>query len=607
MSTTALSEVKINTSSLNNKISELKEIELFFSTPQVNYNKNYAEITLHEADLSIISPGKPLLPKISQIVKFPLGTKIKNIEIVLPEVKQFTILKNINLVPYPLLNYGKMTNILSIFDKVLFKSSEEYPKQWFDYKTSGGLDYSNRVTFLSIQLYPVKYIQTLNRIEYVENMKIKIEYILPVNPQTFPDVYDYLIIAPSEFNYNLNLLVEHKNNHGISTKLVNLEEINGQGRDKQEQIKYFIMESIENWGIKYVLLVGDKTKMPVRYTYPMDLPIHRLLIGDVPTDLYYADIYDSEGKFSSWDSNNDNKFGHGSFFYRDEVDLYPDVSIGRLCCAYNTELSDVIDKIIYYEENGNQEWFNNIVICGGNTHPNWKDYYFLILLNFRIIFGSGKAAYEGEYIGNKVSEILNNFSSEKYYASSVLPGSIYNNLTNENINNAINNGASFVFFIGHGNPETWVTCLPGFFIAKPVPAPEGYKIEQFHALNNENKYPIIIFDACSCADFSTIYSPIAWEAVKLKNKGAIACFGSTDLSFGLPGTWSEKSFNNLIDLGIAKALADGTENVGDLLKSSINNYLNTAYSDYAFDLLNSHIVQIQELFGDPTLKIGGYQ
>ena len=223
------------------------------------------------------------------------------------------------------------------------------------------------------------------------------------------------------------------------------------------------------------------------------------------------------------------------------------------------------------------------------------------------MFGPGKVAYEGEYIGNKISDILNNFNSEKYYASSVLPGSIYNNLTNENINNAINDGAGFVFFIGHGNPETWGTYLPGFFSSNLVPYPDGYTIDNIYNLNNENKYPIIIFDACSCADFSTINSPISWEAIKLKDKGAIACFGSTDLSFGLPGTWSEKSFNNLIDLGIAKAIANGKENLGDLLKSSINNYLNTAVGDYSLSLLNAYIVQIQELFGDPTLNIGGYQ
>ena len=61
-------------------------------------------------------------------------------------------------------------------------------------------------------------------------MKIKIEYDLPENPQNFPDIYDFLILAPSEYSAYLSPLVDHKNNHNISTKLVTLEEIDGTGR-----------------------------------------------------------------------------------------------------------------------------------------------------------------------------------------------------------------------------------------------------------------------------------------------------------------------------------------------------------------------------------------
>ena len=172
----------------------------------------------------------------------------------------------------------------------------------------------------------------------------------------------------SEYSAYLIPLVEHKISHNISTKLVTLEEIDGTGRDKQEQIKYFIKDAIENWGIKYVLLVGDKTRMPVRYTSPLAL-FYEHSIGEIPTDLYYADIYDSDGKFCSWDSNNDNKFGRNTFYYSDKVDLYPDVAIGRLYCNNYSEVINVVNKIISYEDYiYGQDWFNNIAICGGNTH-----------------------------------------------------------------------------------------------------------------------------------------------------------------------------------------------------------------------------------------------
>lgn len=581
---------------------ESKEMEIYFSTPQIKLNGKYAEINLNEADSIILSPGKPILPKINKILKFPFGTKILNVEIIPSEFKQLTLSKTIITAPYPIMCTGKMGFIKNIFNEDLYKSTEAYPKEWFNYNTGGGLENNDRVTYLSIQLYPVKYFPALDRIEYVEKIKIKVEYVLQKNPQIFPDIYDLLIITPSEYGANLDLLVEHKNNHGVSTKLVTLEEINGLGRDKQEQIKYFIKESIENWGIKYVLLVGDKTKMPVRYTYPLPA------FNKIPTDLYYADIYDGEGNFSSWDSNNNDKFGENTPIYSDEVDFYPDVAIGRLYCAVNSEVSDVVNKIISYEDEVfGKEWFNNIIICGGNNHPNLMDIFYILDPTIRKYFGDGLPAYEGEYIGNKISELLINFNSEKYYASSIFPNIGYENkLTKKNINNAINNGAGFVFFIGHGKPYAWWT-YPPILYSVTVPFPIGYTINQIKNLNNENRYPIIIFDACSCGDFKNLKSPIAWEAVKLKSKGAIASFASTDLAFGYPGTYCEKCFNNLIDLGIAQAIANGTEKVGDLLKSSINNYLNVVDFDNPLYTMNAYTIQIQELFGDPTLKIGGYQ
>ena len=410
-----------NTTNIDNKSQKLKEMEIYFSEPQINYNGKYAEISLKETDSSIMYPGKPILPKYNKIIKFPLGTKIKNIDVTLSETKQLTLLKNILTAPYPCIGLGNIGFLKNIFNKFINKNSVVYPKEWFDYKTGGGLDGDNHVTFLSLQLYPVKYFTKSNKIEYAEKMKIKIEYALPENPQNFPDVYDLLILAPSEYCDNLSPLVEHKNNYNISTKLVTWEEINGTGRDIPEQIKYFIKSSIENWGIKYVLLVGDKTRMPVRYTSPMAV-YGEHFFGEIPTDLYYADIYDSDGKFCSWDSNNNNKFGENTFFNSDIVDLYPDVVIGRLYCNDNSEVVDVVNKIIGYEDEiYGQDWFNNIALCGGNTHPDWKDILFLIYPLFRLYLGPGTITNEGEYIGNKISDILVNFNSEKYYASSNNP------------------------------------------------------------------------------------------------------------------------------------------------------------------------------------------
>jgi len=89
--------------------------------------------------------------------------------------------------------------------------------------------------------------------------------------------YDLLIITPSKFTRALQPLVEHKNRVGVQTTMVTLGQIYREmveGRDKPEKIKYFIKDAVEEWGIKYVMLVGNFRSMPVRYCYN-DEPGHQ--------------------------------------------------------------------------------------------------------------------------------------------------------------------------------------------------------------------------------------------------------------------------------------------------------------------------------------------
>ncbi|MCD6331125.1 MAG: hypothetical protein J7L80_02870 [Thermoplasmata archaeon] len=125
--------------------------------------------------------------------------------------------------------------------------------------------------------------------------------------------YDLLILTPQQFYDALIPFKEHKENHGIRTIIVTLDEVyNGeyfpcQGRDDAEKVKYFIKNAYDEWHIKYVLLVGGRKPglkeewwMPVRYVYLDDRSNweRRYL-----SDLYFADLYDKNGSFSSWDNN----------------------------------------------------------------------------------------------------------------------------------------------------------------------------------------------------------------------------------------------------------------------------------------------------------------
>ena len=82
-----------------------------------------------------------------------------------------------------------------------------------------------------------------NWFEIVDN---EIDYELPKQVVSNNDQYDMVIIAPNEYKTKLQPLINHKNDYGVKTFLKPVEEIYNEypGRDKPEQIKYFITGGI---------------------------------------------------------------------------------------------------------------------------------------------------------------------------------------------------------------------------------------------------------------------------------------------------------------------------------------------------------------------------
>jgi len=189
----------------------------------------------------------------------------------------------------------------------------------------------------------------------------------------YEPVYDLLIITPKIFASQLEPLVDHKNDIGITTNLITLDTIYSEisGRDQAEQVKYYIKYAIEEWGIKYVLLVGGMRHQgpgwhtPVRYVAMDDgWEAHYL------SDLYFADIYDAEGNFSTWDTDNDSVFGEWPYqeiAQDQDIDLIPDIAVGRLPVRNSIEVLIMVQKIIQYERTTfGQSWFNDIVLIAGD-------------------------------------------------------------------------------------------------------------------------------------------------------------------------------------------------------------------------------------------------
>ena len=428
--------------------------------------------------------------------------------------------------------------------------------------------------------------------------------------------YDFIIIAPADFSDELQPLLIHKENHGIVTKIITLDDIYNSnyfpsnGRDDAEKIKYFLKDAYEQWGVKYVMLVGSKDEIPVRYVDLCNWDNHY----DCISELYYADLFDNKGDFCSWDSDNDNVFGGQDMDGMiDEVDFYPDLAIGRILCKTLDEVNIVVDKIIDYENNAyGESWFNNIVLCGGDdARLGLREKMYEEWFN-----RPAEIVWEGEYIGDAVEDIMTGFNPVKVYATGLFK-SESKFLSSNNINEAINQGAGFVMFIGHGNYDKAIKTNFPMIKFLWLPFPGGYTTTHSRKLQNQEKLPVVIFGGCNSGDFQTGNSPIAWEFIKNQYGGAIACFAATTGSIMFMSSLVTEAYTPHLILNIFRFYKQGMVTIGDIWQDSIKAYLDDKEAwelGVQFSLLNWHndlanylVMEEWTLFGDPTLKIGGYQ
>ena len=606
------------------KSSEIcSNVESFcISTPSISVIDGFVSVDVVESSSSLIDYGKPVLPVVTRVFNFPIGTKIKNVDVIFSDEKELSLSKRVEPSPRPLPLISVLQEEIIVLNEDVYSSSDLYPVNSFDYDASVGLDDGEHVVFLVVRCYPVRYSPASDLLFYSESFDISVDYEEPICPGMFQKRdRDLLIIAPRVFTGRLIPLIVHKNLHGVSTVFRSTEWIyrNYDGRDEQEDIKYFIRDAVEDMGVKYVLLVGGmkgqrfRWYLPVRYS---NLDDWSDFDYSYISDLYYADIYKyndstSSVEFDTWDSNNNDVFAEWdrtSFDMEDVLDLYPDVYIGRLACRSIHEVKTTVRKIIKYENSKlNRYWFEKMIVAGGDTFPmNNSDY-------FEGEMESGKSASYIEDIG---------FDIVKLYVSD-------NSLTSQNdLIRVLNRGAGFMHLAGHGNPSTWATHNP--YNHSWIDALTVFGMDRLH---NRYKLPICVVGGCHNSQFnvtnlnilkgliyegSDYFSPVgtfwrcewvsecwSWKFISRPKTGSIAVIGNTGLGYGYPGEYALDGVSGWLEPRFFQAYAvQGKDVLGQTHTQALNDFMN--FFDVHRDRIDCKTVQQWVLLGDPTLKIGGY-
>ena len=635
-------------------------IHFNFHHPEFIDTGDYFSIAIDGANSYLYEAGIPILPIATKTLDLPFGTKIKDIVIDVNSVRSAAINKPIQPAPEP---YPQgLTGAEHRYEKnpFVYDGYTPFPNNWYSYKLSAGMNENNEhVSKLTIVTYPVRFIPHEPSIDYAESISLTIFYEKPDHP-FFPSSssYDMVIITPFRFITPLQLLAQHKNNYGIRTIIKPVHEIYQQfaGLDKPEKIKYFIKYAIEMWDVHYVLLVGGLKS--IVYGNPRDdinqgsvdwfIPVRYTNLKENNTafdpgfisDLYYADIYDGEGNFSDWDSNDDGVYGkwsndpnprnymnHPALLTNpddplpedtDIIDFYPDIFLGRLPCRNLAEVSIMVSKIIRYETSpADPYWFNRMVVVGGDPYDD-----------------VGTDIIEGEEICDKALEHMVGFEGVRLYASNQYRDPKATPVS-RNIIREINKGCGFLLLDGHGAPGWWNTFWPYQF--DKLIFNGGLSIYQFPLLFNGRKLPICIIGGCHNVLFniSLVTSlldkdnsmktwsygmPIpeswGWALTSKSNGGAIATIGSTGLGYEADGEHGDIDGDGIVEPDCVEVLGGYLETeFYEILNNNVQ-YLGEAWGGTISGYLEQHPAYMNQsyaktieqwvLIGDPSLRIGGY-
>ncbi len=582
------------------------EKEYNFSYPVIadSEREDFLNIYVEESDYNSIHDQWPVLPVNYTTFELPFGSKIIDFQIDYSEPEDIVLSKKIN--------YGSCSAITEESEEI-YNSNEMYPSNFISYQTGAGLSDNEQKTFITVRINPVTYTPMENLAHFLDKISFKIIYEEPGSPLLDDiDIYDLLIIAPNRFANGLQQLIEHKEKHNIKTNLITTEEIYGnyEGRDEPEQIKYCIKESIENYGIKDVLLVGGRDRqtqswtLPVRYSHVLIREgTQESIEPEFLSDLYFADIYDSEGNFSCWDTNNNDVFAEYDGKTIDEMDLYPDVRLGRLPVRNKLQLRTVVNKIINYETSGSDDWFKNIILVAGDHWPDDNN------------------VAEGILIMEEASSIMSDFNPVKLYVNEK------GDLTIRDVNKAFNKGAGFAYFSGHGSKSAWGAPLPpdstGWnpkifrWLPDNLALTGLYRNRHMNYLRNKFKLPVTVVGGCFNGKFDVTLDDgalycWAWKLTSKRGGGAIATIANTGLGTHALDDSDSNGVNDYLEVldgwlelrFFELYQYENMDRAGQNHQEAITQYLHRFLGED--DSMDIKMVQQWQLFGDPTLKIGGY-
>ena len=313
---------------------------------------------------------------------------------------------------------------------------------------------------------------------------------------------EYLIITSEDLKESFLPLKAWKIKKGVKTEILSTNYIysNYTGSTNQIKIKKCLQDYYENKNLKWALLGGDNTIVPVQMCYIQN----GSTTNNTPCDLFFAcfdNAYD-------WDANGNGIAGETG----DNVDMSPEIYISRLPIRNSEQAISFVNKLLKYETNpATSNYVKKILLTGTQLFMTWN--------------GQSDAHQRSEVMYNQnILPFWNGTKYRFYDTGTDFTGDAAYDLNSSNLHAQISKGYHFLHMATHGLTTSW-SMETGF----------SYVSTDASVLQNENA-SIIVTTACHTNGFDQTTDPCLSEAFIRNPKGAcVAYWGGSRQGWGTVG------------------------------------------------------------------------
>ena len=536
--------------------------------------------------------GKPQVPVKLVHVPVPAGMEITGVRIV--RVEDETLAGEYRL--FPVQPPQALSQPVSPFvagNVSVYSSADAYPRDIVSVVSQG---FAAGFNVGALVVYPVQYVPSERKLVFHSLIEIEITYAASarrplrfrpnayaeamhrrslgrilehsegltrwydVGPQAASDLPDeehlYVIVTNDALAPAFQDLSDWKTQKGLSGEIVTTSWIAStySGVDLGERIRNFITDAYQNWGTVWVLLGGDTAIIPARMTYAMDSG-YGTNNNRIPCDLYYADL---DG---DWNANGNGVYGEVA----DDIDMYPEVFIGRASVEDTTEARNWARKVEIYEK----RWMRP----AGNEHE--LDMLFLAEVLWTDPYtnsGEGKDYIDETYVPDRfdpITKLYEALGNESYAA----------------VMSALNSGQNIINHSGHASYA--VMGIGATYL----------QTGDMDDLTNRYRPSILYSIGCWPAAFDA--DCIAEHFLTNRYGGGAAFIGNSRYGWGSPGN-PLFGYSDRFDQRFFKALfADGVVHLGQALAAAKTVYVPFAQQENVYRWCEFEI----NLLGDPEMPV----